>query len=86
MAEYNDAAVAVIGRTSSEGRDLPFFGAGDAEGNYLAISGEEKELLGKLAQLKTEGKLKRIVLLLNTTNAVEVDVLNPAVCGADPIL
>ncbi len=83
VAEYNDAAVVVIGRTSSEGRDLPFFGAGDAEGNYLAISGEEKELLGKLAQLKAEGKLKRIVLLLNTTNAVEVDVLNPAVCGAD---
>ncbi len=83
VRDYGDAAIVVIGRTSSEGRDLPFFGAGDADGNYLAISGEERELLGKLAELKAQGDVKRIVLLLNTTNAVELDVLNPAVCGVD---
>ena len=83
VKEYGDAAIVVIGRTSSEGRDLPFFGAGDADGNYLAISAEEKALLGKLAELKAQGNLKKIVLLLNTTNAVELDVLNPAVCGVD---
>lgn len=83
VKEYGDAAVVVIGRTSSEGRDLPFFGAGDADGNYLAISAEERALLGKLAQLKAQGELQKIILLLNTTNAVELDVLDPAVCGED---
>ncbi len=83
VKEYGDAAVVVIGRVCGEGKDLPVVGAGDAGGNMLSISQEERDLLRKLADLKAAGTIKKIVTLLNTANAVEVDVLDPAVCGVD---
>lgn len=83
VASYGDAAIMVIGRVCGEGKDLAVRGAADANGNTLSISQEEKDILAKLADLKAEGKLSKIVLLLNTSNAVELDVLNPDVCGKD---
>ncbi len=83
VKEYGDAAVVVIGRVCGEGKDLPVTGAGDAGGNMLSISKEERDLLAKLAEMKAAGTVKKIVVLLNTANAVEVDVLEPAVCGVD---
>ena len=83
VKEYGDAAVVVIGRVCGEGKDLPVVGAADAGGNMLSISQEERDLLAKLAELKAAGTIKKIVVLLNTANAVEVDVLEPAVCGVD---
>lgn len=83
VASYGDAAIMVIGRVCGEGKDLPVAGAADADGNVLSISAEEKAILGKLSDLKAEGKLSKIILLLNTSNAVELDVLNPNVCGQD---
>ncbi len=83
VKDYGDAAIVVIGRVCGEGKDLPVVGASDANGNMLSISQEERDLLQKLADLKAEGTVKKIVVLLNTANAVEVDVLEPAVCGVD---
>ncbi len=83
VTSYGDAAIMVISRVCGEGKDLPVAGASDAGGNVLSISEEEKAILGKLSAMKSEGKLSKIVLLLNTSNAVELDVLNPAVCGED---
>ena len=83
VKEYGDAAIVVIGRVCGEGKDLPVVGASDANGNMLSISQEERDLLQNLADLKAAGTIKKIVVLLNTANAVEVDVLEPAVCGVD---
>ena len=83
VADYGDAAVVVIGRVCGEGKDLPVTGASDAGGNMLSISQEERDLLGKISELKAAGTIQRIILLLNTANAVELDVLNPDVCGTD---
>ncbi|MBQ7485906.1 MAG: glycoside hydrolase family 3 protein [Clostridia bacterium] len=83
VAQYGDAAIVVIGRRCGEGKDLPVVGAGDANGNMLSISQEERDLFKKLADLKAAGTLKKIVVLLNTANAVEVDVLEPSICGTD---
>ena len=83
VASYGDAAIMVIGRVCGEGKDLPVAGAADANGNVLSISAEEKAILGKLSELKAAGKVNKIILLLNTSNAVELDVLDPAVCGTD---
>ena len=83
VAQYGDAAIVVIGRRCGEGKDLPVVGAADAGGNMLSISGEERDLLAKLAEMKAAGTVKKIVVLLNTANAVEVDVLEPGVCGVD---
>ncbi len=83
VKNYGDAAIVVIGRVCGEGKDLPVVGASDANGNMLSISQEERDLLAKLAELKADGQIKKIVLLLNTANAVELDVLAPEVCGED---
>lgn len=80
---YGDAAVVVFSRVCGEGADLPWYGAGDADGNILQLSKDEKDLLAKLAELKADGSLKKIVVLLNAANAIELDFLNPEICGVD---
>ena len=83
VKEYGDAAIFVISRVCGEGADLPWYGAGDGNGNILELSGEEQALLKKLSELKAAGELSKIVVLLNVANAVELDFLEPAVCGVD---
>ena len=55
----------------------------EGDGDYLALSQEEKDLLAGLKALKDDGTFKRIVVLLNTSNAIEMDFLNPEICGED---
>ena len=83
VASYGDAAIVTFGRFCGEGKDLPVTGAADANGNVLSISQEERDLLAKLAELKSAGTISKIILLVNTTNAIELDVLEPSVCGVD---
>lgn len=83
VKEYGDAAIFVISRVCGEGADLPWYGAGDGSGNILELSGEEQALLKKLSELKAAGDLKKIIVLLNVANAVELDFLEPSVCGVD---
>ena len=83
VSEYGDAAIVVLGRLCGEGNDLPFFNAGDGNGNILHLSDEEQALLGKAAELKAAGTVKKIVVLLNGSNALEMDFIDPAICGVD---
>ena len=83
VKDYGDAAIFVISRVCGEGADLPWYGAGDGDGNILALSGEEQALLKKLSDLKAAGDIKKIIVLLNVANAVELDFLAPEVCGVD---
>jgi beta-glucosidase len=83
VREYGDAAVFVISRVCGEGADMPWYGAGDGDGNILELSHEEQDLLGKLADMKANGEIAKIVVLLNVANAVEVDFLNSEICGRD---
>lgn len=43
--------------------------------NYLELNGAERDLLKGLKALKDEGKIQNIVVLLNTSNAFQVDFL-----------
>lgn len=83
VSDYGDAAIIVIGRVGGEGSDLPAAGAGEAGGNFLSLTNEERALLAKAAELKATGTLQKIVVLLNTSNAIEMDFLNPEICGED---
>lgn len=83
VSSYGDAAIVVLGRICGEGADLPWFGAGDANGNMLSLSNEEYALLQKLSELKASGQIQKIVVLLNATNPIELDFLNPSICGTD---
>ena len=50
----------------------------EGSGNYLELSAEEIELLKNLKALKDNGTFKSIVVLINSSNALEMDFLNPA--------
>ena len=92
FADYGDAAIVVFSRSGGEGADLPSGENGtndswikgqEGDGNYLALSAEEKELLQNLKTLKDNGTFKKIIVLINSSNAIEMDFLNPEICGED---
>ena len=89
---YSDTAMVVITRVGGEGADLPsgengtndsWISGQEGDGNYLALSAEEIELLQNLKALKDNGTFKNIVVLINSSNAIELDFLNPEICGED---
>lgn len=83
VAEYGDAAIIVLGRLGGEGSDLPATGAGKDNGNLLSLTTQERDLLAKAAELKASGAVKKIIVLMNTSNALEMDFLDPKICGID---
>lgn len=51
--------------------------------NYLELNGDERGVLAGLKELKDQGKIKSIVVVLNSANAMQVDFLSEEACGAD---
>lgn len=92
FASYGDAAIVVLARSGGEGSDLPSGDNGsgldwiyspEGDGNYLALTAEEKDMLAGLRELKDQGVFQKIVVLLNSSNAIELDFLEPEICGVD---
>ena len=69
---YNDAALVVISRIAGEGWDLPRVAADNADRHYLELDNNERELIRQIAATK---KFKRIVLLLNGSNYIDLGFL-----------
>lgn len=86
--QYGDAAIFVLARSGGEGGDLARTTAVDAgtNGDYLALSADEKEVLTQLKALKDAGTIKKIVVLLNSSNAVNCAFLDDAAYGIDACL
>ena len=87
-AEWNsiagsEAIIVMLGRQCGEGGDVPFFGSGDGTGNHLELTQEERDLLGKAKELKDAGKAQKIVVVLNTSNPLELDFLSEEVGGVN---
>jgi len=70
VANYGDAAIVVLSRVGGEGADADF-----QTTNYLALDDNERELLENVAKMKADGTVKKIIVLLNTANALQVDFL-----------
>ncbi len=70
VSDYGDAAIVVFSRIGGEGADMEF-----DESNYLALDENERALMQSVADMKAEGKVSKIVVLLNTANALQVDFL-----------
>ena len=70
VEHYGDAAIVVFSRVGGEGADLEYENT-----NYLALNDVEREMMEHLAQLKQEGKVEKIVVLINSANAFQVDFL-----------
>ncbi len=81
VKEYGDAAIVVISRLGGEGADLEF-----QDLNYLALDDNEKAMLSNLAKMKEEGTIGRIIVLLNSSNAIQLDFLKDEVYGVDAAL
>lgn len=84
MSSYGDVALVVIGRSGGEGNDLPTTQCGDGmDGNYLRLNQNEVDMLEGLKSLKDAGTVKKIVVLLNGSNTVQLDFLDKAEYGID---
>lgn len=83
FADYADAAIVVIARDDTEGADLNVFGSDGENGNYLALSPEERELLRELTKLKASGTFGSIVVLLNEAPAMQLDFLRDESISVD---
>jgi len=75
--QYGDAVIITFSRVGGEGYDCSFPGyEGDPNAfNYLELNNVERKMLKFASDLKAEGKIKSIVVLLNTSNALELDFL-----------
>lgn len=70
VTDYSDAAIVTLSRVGGEGADLTFL-----EENYLALDANEKDMMTNLSGLKAEGKIKKIIVLINSSNPLQVDFL-----------
>ena len=70
IGQYGDAVIITFSRVGGEGYDLEF-----TDFNYLALDENEKAMLQYAKDLKTAGTVKKIIVLINTSNALQVDFL-----------
>ncbi len=93
FADYGDAAIVVFSPvpaaralTCPVAKTAPMIPGSKARRATVTtwpLSAEEKELLQNLKALKDNGTFKKIVVLINSSNAIELDFLNPEICGED---
>ena len=70
VAQYGDVALVTFARVGGEGADLTH-----RDLNYLELDKNEKDLLKNLAAMKEAGTIKKIVVLINSSNTLQVDFL-----------
>ena len=86
VEEYGDAAIVVLSRIGGEGADSYFdHELGDGK-NYLALNDVEKEMMANIKAMKDAGTIDKIVVLINTSNALQVDFLKNNEYGVDATL
>lgn len=81
IAEYGDAVIITISRVGGEGYDLEF-----QEYNYLALDENEKAMIQYAVAQKEVGAVKNVVVLINSSNALQVDFLQDETCAVDAVL
>ncbi|MBP5253798.1 MAG: glycoside hydrolase family 3 C-terminal domain-containing protein [Lachnospiraceae bacterium] len=86
FASYGDAAIVVFTRDDTEGADMNVAGSDGANGNYLALSPEEKDLLKELTALKGNGTFKSLVVLLNEAAPLQMDFLKDQTIDVDAVM
>ena len=76
-------AICVVSRSAGEGSDMPSNRSDGHDGSYLSLSENELSVLQGLTELKKEGKVKHIIVLLNTSATVQLDFLEGNTFGID---
>ncbi len=86
---YGDAAIVFIGRVGGEGCDLPTdmseydTAKEDKNKSYLELDSRELDMLSYVKAQKDAGLFKKVVVVLNTANALELGFLNDESYGID---
>ena len=78
---YNDAAIVMLSRIGGEGVDLEH-----TEGNYLELDKNEKEMLLQISEMKRQGTIGKIIVLLNSANPIQLDFMNNDEMAIDALL
>lgn len=81
VSAYGDAAIVMLSRVGGEGADLAYQST-----NYLALDANEQEMLSNLSAMKADGTVKKIVVLINSANPLQVDFLKDNEYGIDACL
>ena len=81
FATYGDAVIITLSRIGGEGYDLEFKSM-----NYLALSQEEKDMFAWASEMKEQGTIQNIIVLINTSNALQVDFLKGNPYDVDAVL
>lgn len=85
--DFNDVALVFLARSGGEGNDLPMTECKDGiGGDYLHLSKNEMDMLEGLKKFKEEGVFKKIVVLLNGSNMIQLDFLTKDQYGIDAAL
>lgn len=86
VENYGDAAIVVLSRIGGEGADC-YFDASLGDGrNYLALNQAERDMMAGIKALKDDGKIDKLIVLINTSNALQVDFLKDNEYGVDAAL
>jgi beta-glucosidase len=80
-ASDSKVAIVMLSRTAGEGTELKMVNADGI--SSLALQNSEKELL---RSIKTSGKYKKIIALINSSNAIEMDWAYSSDYGVDAVL
>lgn len=81
VSAYGDAAIVVLSRVGGEGADLEY-----DKTNYLALDENEQEMMDNIASMKEQGIVRKIVVLINSANPLQVDFLKDNVYNVDACL
>ena len=76
----------VIGRVGGEGSDMTRDIEGSWEGDYLTLNENERDTLTGLAEMKAEGDIASITVIINSANPVSAGFINDPVYGVDAAL
>lgn len=86
FAHYGEAAIVVLSRNGGEGIDIPANGTDGIDGNYLALSQNEIEMLREITNLKKSGTFEKVIVILNSANPLQLDFLSNDMIEIDACL
>ena len=86
VENYGDAAIVVLSRIGGEGADCYFDHTLGNGRNYLALNQAEKDMMAGIKAMKDAGTVDKVIVLINTSNALQVDFLKNNEYGVDAAL
>lgn len=81
LGVYGDAAIVMLSRVGGEGVDLDFEST-----NYLKLDKNERDMLSNISSMKKDGRIGKIVVLINSANALQMDFMQDEAFDIDAVL